>query len=300
MYDRYDYLKNLEAVCAYGNSVINVKTNTYGDSWKKRGGRGAYYTLVRPMDRLVKMVEENYHGDIFLALEKGGVGDGSPLDALRDLRNYLTLVEAEGVALGYVDLPIVVVKSAVVGAPAPMVTTLDGKELPDWRDSNKYSSGTQVKFNGKVWEAIRDNIACMPTEGVYWRSVGDLTPDRVVAGLEHFSPGTPEDGGHHAAAEPGVKDLTNATFYFFKESGKYYSDARGIVDEATFSKVHRAYDRREHLRELNGGLPGLMGNGDSYIIQVTPDTGLEYGYPLLLLRSGSLVGKDVAEDAGPG
>lgn len=103
---RFGYMHQLDAVAAAGNAVIKAKTETYADSWKARGGRGAWYTLVRPMDRLQNMVENQHQGDVFAAIEAGALGgDGTTLDALRDLRNYLNLVEAEMVARGVVKLP---------------------------------------------------------------------------------------------------------------------------------------------------------------------------------------------------
>lgn len=102
---RFAYLGHLEAVAQAGNAVIRSKTETYADSWKARGGRGAWYTLVRPLDRLVNMVENQHQGDVFAAITAGQEGgDGTALDALRDLRNYLNLVEAEMVARGVVKL----------------------------------------------------------------------------------------------------------------------------------------------------------------------------------------------------
>lgn len=65
----------------------------YGSSWCKRGGVGAYMTMVRKVDRMEERVKR--HGyDVFLALEKEGYRDGL-LDDIRDLRRYLMLIEAE-------------------------------------------------------------------------------------------------------------------------------------------------------------------------------------------------------------
>lgn len=71
------------------------KNKVYGESWKRRGGQGAWFTIVRPWDRLEQMVEQSGN-DIFAA------GDYAPsdkdsdiLDSIRDIRNYLFLVEQE-------------------------------------------------------------------------------------------------------------------------------------------------------------------------------------------------------------
>ena len=66
---------------------------SYGDSWKKRGGIGAFMMLARKWDRIENQVNDcNY--DIFLALEEDGRQEGL-IDDIRDLRRYLLLVEAQ-------------------------------------------------------------------------------------------------------------------------------------------------------------------------------------------------------------
>jgi hypothetical protein len=78
-----------------GDIVALVEAQkSYGDSWKKRGGVGAFMMLARKWDRLENQVkEENY--DIFQAVLKDGLEkkDGI-LDDIQDLRRYLILVEA--------------------------------------------------------------------------------------------------------------------------------------------------------------------------------------------------------------
>lgn len=103
--NQFKYLEYLQSVANAGIALIKRKTQTYGSSWKDRGGRGAWYTLVRPMDRLQKIVED-HQGDIFAAVADGPGGeDGTALASIRDLRNYLVLVEAEMVAQGVVSDP---------------------------------------------------------------------------------------------------------------------------------------------------------------------------------------------------
>ena len=67
---------------------------SYGDSWKKRGGTGAFMMLARKWDRLENQVKRNNY-DVFEAVQLDGgtkVVDGI-IDDIRDLRRYLTLVE---------------------------------------------------------------------------------------------------------------------------------------------------------------------------------------------------------------
>lgn len=104
MTDDMGYMRQLSAVTAQGIRVIQQKTLTYGDSWKRRLGPGAWFTMVRPWDRLENIVS-GHSGDIFAAISVDPSGaDGSALACVRDLRNYLTLIEAEMVSRGVVVL----------------------------------------------------------------------------------------------------------------------------------------------------------------------------------------------------
>jgi len=81
----------------------------YGESWKKRGGCGAYFTIVRPLDRLdilcARPASNGVPFDIFQHCLDSPNGDEGVLNALRDLRRYLLLVEVELVQRGH-DLPL--------------------------------------------------------------------------------------------------------------------------------------------------------------------------------------------------
>lgn len=79
----------------------------YGESWKAEGGFSAWFNVKRKIDRLVKLcsrpvevfgasdfVRERYN--IFSHIEADLIEGGEGvLDTIRDLRRYLTLVEAE-------------------------------------------------------------------------------------------------------------------------------------------------------------------------------------------------------------
>ena len=72
---------------------LHEAEQSYGDSWKKRGGVGAFMMLARKWDRLENQVTKvNY--DIFLAIQQDTRPEGI-LDDIQDLRRYLLLVEAE-------------------------------------------------------------------------------------------------------------------------------------------------------------------------------------------------------------
>ena len=64
---------------------------SYGSSWRRRGGVGAFMMLARKFDRIEHQSEK--HGwDIFEAGE-AFKGEAGLLDDIRDLRRYLILAE---------------------------------------------------------------------------------------------------------------------------------------------------------------------------------------------------------------
>ena len=76
--------------------VLKKKGESYGDSWKARGGVGAFMMLARKWDRIENQCKS--HGyDIFEAIKskKGGIPIDGLLDDVADLRRYLLLVEEE-------------------------------------------------------------------------------------------------------------------------------------------------------------------------------------------------------------
>jgi hypothetical protein len=95
------------------------RDKSYAGSWKQGGGKSAWYMLRRKMDRLIKMMQVPnvdikcgtdvlLHAiradDIFARIKESPFGkDGTPLAEVRDLRRYLTLVEAEMYAEGVIN-----------------------------------------------------------------------------------------------------------------------------------------------------------------------------------------------------
>jgi hypothetical protein len=94
----------MEEIVAADISTLRSKGESYGGSWRRRGGAGAFMMLARKWDRIENIVGR--HGyDIFAALQ---ADDGGISDDIADLRCYLLLVEAHVLALGeagpgYVD-----------------------------------------------------------------------------------------------------------------------------------------------------------------------------------------------------
>ena len=91
-----DYSAIINKVLGLANEDVeglHISEQSYGNSWKQRGGVGAFMMLARKWDRLEKQVGEcNY--DVFQAALNVSREEGI-LDDIRDLRRYLFLVEAE-------------------------------------------------------------------------------------------------------------------------------------------------------------------------------------------------------------
>jgi hypothetical protein len=117
---RFAYHNHLEPICVVDVDEVTRKDISYGSSWKKRGGVGAFMMLARKWDRLEEMVKSKIYAedrfstgstgfgyDIFAAIKSTGGGgeDGTVLAEVRDLRRYLLLVEAEMMQRGVVPAP---------------------------------------------------------------------------------------------------------------------------------------------------------------------------------------------------
>jgi hypothetical protein len=72
-------------------TALKKAEESYGNSWRRRGGVGAFMMLARKFDRIEHQSER--HGwDIFKAGE-AFKGEAGLLDDIKDLRRYLILVE---------------------------------------------------------------------------------------------------------------------------------------------------------------------------------------------------------------
>ena len=83
--------ENMKNIAQEDVNSLKRAEESYGDSWKRRGGVGAFMMLARKFDRIENQSEE-HNWDIF---EAGDVyaGEEGLLDDIRDLRRYLILVE---------------------------------------------------------------------------------------------------------------------------------------------------------------------------------------------------------------
>jgi len=83
---------------------------------------------------------------------------------------------------------------------------------------------------------------------------------------------------------------TNATFYTFKSSGKYYTHKRGVMpnifghaERPNSDAVWTNEERREAILRANQNhMPGLSTTGSNLRVVVIIDADVDFGYPLCL------------------
>ncbi len=104
------YLEELDRIAHEDVAGLITSQLSYGNSWKNRGGIGAFMMLARKWDRLEKRVQKEVGNsdspgtpaaryDIFAHIISDIRSEGI-IDDIRDLRRYLLLVEAEMAARG--------------------------------------------------------------------------------------------------------------------------------------------------------------------------------------------------------
>lgn len=125
-------------------NVLEEKGRTYGDSWRKRGGAGAFMMLARKWDR-IENIAQGAGYDIF---KVGADNTGDILDDIADLRRYLLLVEAH-----------------IAGAKAPATPAPASKPIPVCPECRKgvLSDSTVVYRKGEC--PIHDEEDCGPGAG---------------------------------------------------------------------------------------------------------------------------------------
>jgi hypothetical protein len=112
-------LDHLDAIAREDVEGLKKAQKSYGDSWKKRGGVGAFMMLARKWDRLEEALRPGDGAaqgqariargttdacsayDIFRAAELDKRSEGL-IDDIRDLRRYFLLVESELRARGVI------------------------------------------------------------------------------------------------------------------------------------------------------------------------------------------------------
>jgi hypothetical protein len=86
--------EEIKEIANYDLEVLVEKGKGYGDSWKARGGVGAFMMLARKWDRLENIAKQNNYDILKAALNDTHAVDGV-MDDIADLRRYLLLVEHE-------------------------------------------------------------------------------------------------------------------------------------------------------------------------------------------------------------
>jgi|TARA_R100000315_G_scaffold62508_1_gene44625 hypothetical protein len=92
----------LPSILEEDQKALTKAEEYYGNSWKKRGGVGAFMMLARKWDRIENQVtfqaqEGGDSYDIFRTLKDQADDETEEgiIDDIRDLRRYLLLVESE-------------------------------------------------------------------------------------------------------------------------------------------------------------------------------------------------------------
>lgn len=103
-------------------NVIDKKNAEYGESWKRRGGVGAFMMLARKWDRL-EVAAQRAGWDIFTAAT-GDAREEGILDDIGDLRRYLLLVE------GHIRASMEETAATLVVPPQPGVRARRSEDNP--------------------------------------------------------------------------------------------------------------------------------------------------------------------------
>ena len=84
--------KHIQQLADRDVDKLKEAEKSYGDSWRSRGGVGAFMMLARKFDRIENQVSKEGY-DIFRTIENDPTATGI-LDDIQDLRRYLLLVES--------------------------------------------------------------------------------------------------------------------------------------------------------------------------------------------------------------
>lgn len=215
MTDKLSYHRHLETIADADVSYVRAKDTQYAGSWKKRGGVGAWFTIVRPWDRLENMVTHprtSTHDevtrtaqphDIFEVIAAQGLEgpDGSVIACVRDLRRYLLLVEAH-------------MTEELAGETAPQLPleALDYAQVEQRVLAHMRSGAGGPTEDIYQRLAEESGITRQQAKERAYRAVygGQEVPDIVCDEFGPAAPGgtsrraTPADGSQHASLYPWV------------------------------------------------------------------------------------------------
>jgi hypothetical protein len=201
-----DYHEMLDDIVEADVRYVRAKDVQYDSSWKRHGGVGAFFTIVRPWDRLYNFAKNKSY-DLFSAMADDSLHgpDGTALACVRDLRRYLLLLEAWIVW----DRTRVSEKSAAwdrlrerIKSGQPLVVGMDLAE-------------TERRVMVRVGPTKFD-VYTMVAAGMYGVLASEVTRAQreeakhrcyveMWSGDEHLPEpqGSPADGGHHEQRDSG-------------------------------------------------------------------------------------------------
>jgi hypothetical protein len=108
--------QRLASIALNDAETLVIKGRSYGDSWKRRGGVGAFMMLARKWDRIENLVKTDGY-DVFTTAD---ANRGDILDDIRDLRRYLMLVEDHVLRDPWTEM-----------APAPLPENFETKDADE-------------------------------------------------------------------------------------------------------------------------------------------------------------------------
>lgn len=226
--------------------LVTAKDLSYGASWKKRGGVGAFMMLARKWDRLEAMLVD--HGyDVFAGIESGCEpsdrqgADGTVLAEVRDLRRYLLLVEAEMVARGHVMSPDVAALGAKRGDTHPRLVARDCRLSPSpeaLKLAKEHSASRlplvprQQYITGQQWGALP------PALQSFYVAITNAEPGGCYGLPDFVSAG-------RLAALPSPLDG-----WYLRLTDDWYAMDRALVPEGALSGIRGRWRRRLNSKEV--------------------------------------------------
>jgi hypothetical protein len=197
-----DYHEMLDDIVQADTDYVRAKDKQYDSSWKRRGGVGAYFTIVRPWDRLENFAKAQGY-DLFAAMQNDPLHgpDGTALACVRDMRRYLLLLEAWIVWDRTRDA------EKKSGAWWQLKERLKSGVLVTGFDlgvaEERVMMQHVVQLGGREWDAYT-----LIAAGMFGVLASEVTPEqrqhakercflRAYSADEPEQPGSPADGGHH-------------------------------------------------------------------------------------------------------
>lgn len=216
------YLGFLRAIGDSDIAGLIKAEQSYGDSWKARGGVDTYHMLTRKWNRLEERVRANTEAanpyDIFAHIAATHAADGV-IDDVRDLRRYLILVEAETAARAAKGVPDSG-RGFLEHVPAVVVAdiaTIEAKEKSHGASWKKSGGASAFMIFARKWDRIKARV----TQSI------PATADTPAATAENILEHIPAD----RRVEPLLSDIRDLRQYLMLVEAEMA--ARGAVQVGT-------------------------------------------------------------------